>query len=174
MKNIWQKLIIQWYSLNTHSSWLTSTARVCPAVLARTWKRRTTEASDWPPSREVPPLCTTIGFPPKILMRWRGSFPWITRTFINMHIQAGVTELFWRSMSYNSAPGGPLSWRAPILSKHTNLQIKFFRIARNLQASVLGQIGAKLCRILALHEHVWTTFGLKFSRLHIEGKCCNY
>lgn len=40
--------------------------------------------------------------------------------------------------------------------KHANLQIKV-RIARNLQASVLGQFGAKRCRTLALKEHVWTT-----------------
>jgi len=45
---------------------------------------------------------------------------------------------------------------APVLIKYANLQIKV-RIARNLQASVLGQFGAKHCRRLALKKHVWTT-----------------
>ncbi len=146
------------HSKHEWTFWLTSTARECPAGLARTWKRRTAEAFDWPPSREVPPLCTTIGCPPKILMRWGGSLPSITRTFINIHIQTGVTSLFcwYMSRMSNSALEGLLYCRGPVLMKHPNLLIKVFRITRNLQTSMLGQVGAKLYRTFALQEQEWT------------------
>ncbi len=60
---------------------LTSTARVHPVEFERTWNSWVSAGAVWPPSLEVPPLCTTMGCPPKRLMRWAGSLPWTTRTW---------------------------------------------------------------------------------------------
>lgn len=59
---------------------LTSTARVARVVLWRMWKRRVLPTRLCPPLREVPPRWMIIGFPLKRLIRWAGSWPWVTRT----------------------------------------------------------------------------------------------
>ncbi|TNN48709.1 hypothetical protein EYF80_041077 [Liparis tanakae] len=51
---------------------LTSTALVCPVELERTWKSRVSAGADCPPSRDVPPLYTTMGWPPNRLIRRGG------------------------------------------------------------------------------------------------------
>ncbi len=59
---------------------LTSTARVARVELWRIWKRRVLPVWLWPPLREVPPLWMIMGFPLKRLIKWAGSWPWVTRT----------------------------------------------------------------------------------------------
>ncbi len=60
----------------------------------------------------------------------------------------------------NPAPGGPVYCRVELLS-HLNTPEPANQglwITRNVQASVLGQVGAKPGRTLALQELDWTTF----------------
>lgn len=79
---------------------LTSTARVCPAELERTWKSRVSAGADWPPSLDVPPLYTIMGFPPNRLIKWAGSFPCITLTwytnteFKSLHLMKLLSQQF--------------------------------------------------------------------------------
>lgn len=59
---------------------LTSTARVAWEELFRMWKRRVLLACTCPPLRDVPPLWMIMGLPWNRLIRWGGSWPWVTLT----------------------------------------------------------------------------------------------
>lgn len=60
--------------------WLTSTARVARVELWRMWKRRVLAVLLCPPFRDVPPKKMIIGLLLNRLIKWGGSWPWVTRT----------------------------------------------------------------------------------------------
>lgn len=64
---------------------LTSTARVAREELCRMWKRRVLLVCDCPPLRDVPPLWMIMGLPWNRLIRWGGSWPWVTLTCGGSH-----------------------------------------------------------------------------------------
>lgn len=75
---------------------LTSQIRVMVPRFLRTWKRRVGGAGACPPFLEVPFLYTIRGLSLKRLSKWGGSFPWVTRTWMNMEwSHYKITTLGW-------------------------------------------------------------------------------
>ncbi len=68
-----------------------------------------------------------------------------------------IHDLGLFSMNYSSSVQFSF-WRATTLqkNKHLNQLINVLRITNDFQANVFRQVGAKLCRILAIHEQDWT------------------